>query len=92
MDKKFLGLLGVLALIAVVALGVGWLNSSRDDDQNTVYIIRTVEPANAIEGNAKFVECVKAASKRLQAMPGVDISEEQAIAQAKTSPRCSPLR
>ncbi|ARE34384.1 hypothetical protein A0W34_14530 [Rhodococcus sp. BH4] len=59
MDKKFLGLLGVLALITVLALGVGWLNSSRDDDQNTVYIIRTVEPANAIEGNAKFVECVK---------------------------------
>lgn len=59
MDKKFLGLLGVLALITVLALGVGWLNSSRDDDQNTVYIIRTVEPANAIEVNAKFVECVK---------------------------------
>ncbi|ROZ58673.1 hypothetical protein EEB12_01180 [Rhodococcus sp. WS1] len=89
MAKKLLSVLGVLAFVGLVVFGASWLYRDNDADQNTVYITRTVQPTQAAADNVEFLECVKTASKHLES---IGIEREQAIAQAKTSPRCSPLR
>lgn len=81
--------LGVAVVVMIFALLIVTLFKDEvPTEQQESTTVTVVVPTLSKE----YLDCVDGAAKRLQAMPGVDISEEQAYSQAENSPRCSPLR
>lgn len=90
-NKYRITLVGVCVAIVVMTISL-LVFTLVQDEEPTEHTEQTTVTVVVPTLSKEYLDCVDGAAKRLQAMPGVDISKEQAYSQAENSPRCSPLK